>query len=319
VPLSPANRTAADSGALNVLVSTPLSERNRAVNLDPVTPSVPAVERALAILEVVAKSRSGLTLSEIVRELKLPKSSAHCLLLTFERQGYLQRSGTAHRYVCGVKLARIARSVQEGVVLRERAAPLLRDLMRRTGQTVHMAVLEPDQAILIAKVPNNTAPRVATWLGKRMDLHCTALGKCLIAWLPPEDLEAMLRQQGLLRHNENTIVSISRLQRELTRIRETGYAVDDEEEEIGMRCIGVPVFDSKGRVNVAVSVSGTMQEIDLPRYQELAESAHNTAAALSRLLEPFEEDWPARAPATAQSPPKSSPPPQPSGVPDSTA
>jgi len=255
------------------------------------TRSVPALERGLAILEVIAKSRYGLTLSEVVRQVKAPKSTVHCLLLTFERQGYLQKSGRTGRLVCGTKLVRMARSVHEGAILRERAAPLLRDLMQRTGRTVHMAVLEPDQATLIAKVTRHAMPRVATWIGKRLDLHCTALGKCLIAWQPAQAWKSMIQWQGLLRHNENTIVSVSRLERELERVRELGYAVDDEEEELGMRCVGVPVFDSKGRVTLAVSVSGTVNGMDMALWPALADSAKHTASALSRLLEPFEDAY----------------------------
>lgn len=276
-----------------------LSESNRGPHAQPTTPSVPALERALAILELIVSSRNGLTLSEIVRKLKLPKSSIHCLLLTFERQGYLQKGGTGHRYVCGTKLARIARLAHDGVILCERAAPLLRDLMRRTGQTVHLAMLESDQVTLIAKVAHNSAPRVATWIGKRLDFHCTAVGKCLIAWQTEEEVEAIVRRQGLLRHNENTIVSISRLRRELARIRETGYSIDDEEEEIGVRCVGVPVFDSKGRVAAALSVSGTTAEIDLARCPEVAAIARNTAAALARLMEPIDATLPDAAASSA--------------------
>src|SRR5882724_9335321 len=145
-----------------------MSRRNPSEN-SPTTPSVPALERGLSIIEVVANSPHGLTLSEIVRKVKLPKSSAHCLLLTFERQGYLHRCGGGHRYVCGAKLARVARSAHEGVVLREKAEPVLRALMRKTGQTIHLATIDADQATLIAKLSPTGAPRLASWIGKRMD------------------------------------------------------------------------------------------------------------------------------------------------------
>ena len=170
-------------------------------------------------------------------------------------------------------------------MLREKSEPLLRNLMRATVQTVHMAVLEFDQATLIAKLSPGGAPRVATWIGKRVELHCTALGKCLMAWRTQEEREQMVRDQNLLRHNENTIVSIYGLRRELARIREAGYAVDDEEEEIGMRCVGVPVFDAQNRVTFALSVSGTIQEIDLLRIEEIAKVAQITAESLAHLLD----------------------------------
>jgi DNA-binding IclR family transcriptional regulator len=245
---------------------------------------VPALERALAILEMIAQSRSGLTLSQITRGLELPKSSIYCLLLTFERLGYLDRSETSGRYVCGAKLGSIARTAIEGFVLREKAAPLLRELGQRIGLTVHMAILRSSQATIIAKITPQTGARMASWVGKRVDVHCTSLGKCLIAYLSDEELKSVIRGHGLLRNNENTIVSLSRLKREIAQTRQSGYSIDDEEEEIGMRCIGVPVFDAEGRVAAALSMSGTTAQIDLARCKELAAALKSTATALSRIV-----------------------------------
>jgi DNA-binding IclR family transcriptional regulator len=232
------------------------------------TASVPALERGLAILEVVARSRNGLTFSQIARGLDFPKSSIHSLLLTFVREGYLHRSEASGRYMCGMKLIRIASAALEGIALRDQTAPVLRRLMESTGLTVHMAILERNEAALIAKVEPPGVHRVATWVGKRIDVHCTSLGKCLIANLPVADLERLISEHGLLRHNENTIASLPKLKQELDRVRCQGYAVDDEEEELGMRCIGVPVFDLDGRVISAISVSGKTDQIHQGNYGE---------------------------------------------------
>lgn len=222
------------------------------------TPSVPALERGLAILELVATSRNGLTFSQIARQLEFPKSSIHCLLVTFEREGYLRRHEPTGRYVCGSKLIKIANSAMSGILLRQNALPALRSLAERTNLTAHMAILDGGVATLIAKVDMAGIQRVATWVGKRIDIHCTSLGKCLTAYLAETDLESLVREHGLLRHNENTIASVSRLKRELSKTRTLGYAIDDEEEEIGIRCLGVPVFGANRDVIAAISVSGTV-------------------------------------------------------------
>jgi len=253
------------------------------------TPSVPALERGLAILELVAHSKSGLTFSQIARHLEFPKSSIHCLLLTFEREGYLRRSETTGRYVCGSKLIRIANLAMDGIVLRERALPVLRELMESTDMTVHMAILERNEATLIAKLERGRVHRVATWIGKRIDVHCTSLGKCLIADLPDEELRRLIEERGLLRHNENTIASLHKLRQELAKTRSLGYAVDDEEEEIGIRCIGAPIAGPAGNVLAAISISGTTEQIQDSNSAALVNLVKQTAREISRQLAEFRD------------------------------
>lgn len=232
------------------------------------TPTVPALERGLAVLELVAKSRNGLTFSQVSRHFDFPKSSIHCLLVTLERLGYLQRLESTGRFVAGLNLVRIATVASHGITLRQKAGPLLTELAQRTGLTVHMAVMENNEALLIAKVePSGTRP-VATWVGKRIDYHCTSLGKALIAWMSDEEIRSLVRERHMLRHNENTISTLVRLKENLMATRSAGYALDDEEEEIGIRCVGAPVLGISGKVEAAVSVSGTVEQIrsaDIPR------------------------------------------------------
>jgi DNA-binding IclR family transcriptional regulator len=248
------------------------------------TPSVPALERGMVILETIAQSRSGLTFSSLVRRLSFPKSSIHCLVLTLERMGYLHRTEDTGRYMCGGRFAQVANLVIEGAALREKAMPVLRGLVEDTGMTVHLAVLEHHDAVLIAKVAALGAEQIATWLGKRLDLHCTSLGKCLIAYLSEQEMEAMVKARGLLRHNENTIVSLRKLKEELARTRNRGYAVDDQEEELGTRCLGAPVFDSRGGVAAAVSLTGSTEQIEPGNDEKLAAMVQHAASEISRRL-----------------------------------
>jgi len=240
------------------------------------TPTVPAVERGLAILELVARSRNGLTFSQVCRHLDFPKSSIHCLLVTFERLGYLQRLESSGRFVAGLNLVRIGTAASYGIMLRQKAGPLLSELAQRTGLTVHMAVLENNEPLLVAKAEPSGTPSVATWVGKRIDYHCTSLGKALIAWMPDEDLRRLVKERQMLRHNENTISTLARLKEDLMQTRRLGYALDDEEEEIGIRCVGAPVLGVSGKVEAAVSVSGTAAQIrpeDIPRTGALVQEA----------------------------------------------
>jgi DNA-binding IclR family transcriptional regulator len=249
------------------------------------TPSVPALERGLAILELVAMSRNGLTFSQIARQLEFPKSSIHCLLVTFEREGYLHRHEPTGRYVCGEKLIKIANSAMSGILFREKALPVLRSLAERTSLTAHMAILDGGVATLIAKADMAGTQKVATWVGKRIDIHCTSLGKCLTAYLAETDLDSLVREHGLLRHNENTIASVSGLKRELSKTRTLGYAIDDEEEEIGIRCLGVPVFGANHDVIAAISVSGTVSHMQPEQCGALINELRRCASEIAARLD----------------------------------
>ncbi len=248
------------------------------------TQSVPALERALSILEMLASSRSGISLPELVKKSGLPKSSVHCILVTLQRQEYLYRNEHTGRYMFGLKLFSLANMALSGLQLREQAAPYLYGLMQQTRLTTHMAILEQDEAVLIAKVDGPSVFRLATWLGKRMDVHCTGLGKALIAHLPESRLDTLLRQRPLPRHNENTIASAKRLKEELAETVRRGYSLDDEEDEIGLRCIGAPVFDHTGAAIAAISVAGTTVQIAPENVQRLARKIKETASAISCVL-----------------------------------
>jgi DNA-binding IclR family transcriptional regulator len=255
------------------------------------TQTVPALDRALSILELIARSRAGLTLPELVEQSKLPRSSVHYLLVTLERRGYLQRNERTSRYLFGMNLIHLANAAVNGLSLRQQAAPHLQSLMRRTQLTVHMGILQEKEAVLIAKLEPPQGLRLATWVGKRMDVHCTGLGKALIAHLPPSELDRLIREHGLPRHNENTIFSARKLKDELDRVVRLGFAYDDEEDELGSRCVGAPVLDAHGRAIAAVSVAGSASEINRTNLETLAREIKSAATAISQALCESEREW----------------------------
>jgi DNA-binding IclR family transcriptional regulator len=248
------------------------------------TPSTPAVERILSILELLSVTKSGLTLPELSRRLALPKSSTYCLLVTLERRGYLLRNNKTHRYMFGLKLFSLANMALSGVELRENAAHFLHALMERSRLTVHMAIIEGDEAVLIEKVEPMGLVRLATWVGKRLELHCSAVGKCLLAYLPEAEFLRLVRDRGLTRNNENTVTSIRKLKNQITQIRRAGYAIEDEEGEIGCRCVGAPVFDHSGNAIAAISVAGTTAQIPSEEFASFGQLVRQTASDISQAL-----------------------------------
>ncbi len=246
--------------------------------------SVPSVERALSALECLTHAKRGLSLSEIGRRLGIPKSSAHLILSTLERRRFLQKNAKTGRYCVGLQLVSLSRSALENLDLREEARPFLRSLMQETGLTVHMAVLERDEAVIIDKVEAPGLVRLASWIGRRFDVNCTGVGKVLLAFLPEDELDYLLKTKEFARHNSRTIISKSALKRELKLVKESGYSFDNEEDEPGVCCIGAPVFDESGRAVAAISVAGITSQLGTNRVPNLSRMVRRAAGSLSARL-----------------------------------
>jgi len=247
------------------------------------TPSLPSVPRALEILEHVAGSPSGLSLTQLTRALGIPRSTLYCLLLTLERTGYLQRTSARGRFQSGARLLELSGKALAGSGMREIATPVLRNLMQRTRLTVHLAVLDRNQITIIGQV-GPPGIRLMTTLGQRMELHSTALGKAIAAWLDDGRLSEMMRERALAPHNDHTIVSPRRLADELTATRQRGYAIDDEENTIGYRCLAAPVRDVPNMPAAALSVMGTTAQICEENATQLGSELTLAAGRIRDLL-----------------------------------
>jgi DNA-binding IclR family transcriptional regulator len=243
-----------------------------------------AVDRALNILEAAAHRREGMTNSEISRKLAIPKSSASYILRTLERRGYLRRDGESGRYRLGLKILSLGGDAQANLDLADVALPFMRSLVERVHLTVHLAVLDQGEAVYIEKVEAPGFFKVNTWVGRRMFLHSTSVGKSLLAWLPKHDIEAIVRQHGMKKRTPKTITTISRLLSELEQVREQGYSVDDEENSLGARCLGAPIFDATGVVTASLGASGTLTQVDEANMPRIVEALKETARRISRQL-----------------------------------
>lgn len=248
------------------------------------TQSVPALEKSFRILEAIAQSKSGLTLLELVRMTGLPKSSVHCILLTLQRMGYLYRNARTSRFLFGMKMVSLANTGMGGFKLREQSQPFLQSLSRLTGLTVHLAILEHYEPVIVGRAEAAGMVKIPTWIGKRMAMHCTALGKALLCDSSDDALERVVRERGMPRHNENTLYSLSKLKADLELTRQRGHSVDDEEDEIGVRCVGVPVMDGEGQVVAAISVSGSTAQVRADNIEDLGRRLKVTAGAISRAM-----------------------------------
>lgn len=250
----------------------------------PDAPLSAAVDRALAILELVALRSGGLTNSEISGRLRIPKSSATYILRALERRGYLQRDSETRKYRLGLKLLDLSHGVAAAPDLRAIAKPILKHLAERAGLTVHLAILDQGQAVYIEKAEASGFIKMDTWVGRRMDVHSTSVGKVLVAWLPRPEVAHILRRQGFKKHTPHTITSLPVFLKELEKVRAHGYAVDDEENNLGARCLAVPVFNGEGKVEASVGVSGTTGQTEKGHIPEIAALVQEATRRISRQL-----------------------------------
>jgi DNA-binding IclR family transcriptional regulator len=244
------------------------------------SPSV-AVERALAILEAVAQGSEGLSNAEISRKLQIPKSSASYILRTLEKQGYLNRNPETGKYRVGLKVLSLSRGALSGIDVREVALPIMRHLMERTNLTCHLAILDGPDAVYIEKVEAQGFIRMDTWVGRRMRVHATSVGKALVAHVPQERLETILAEHGMEKRTPKTITTLPRLLKDLEKVRQQGFAVDDEENNIGARCVGAPVFNQDGAIEASIGLSGTINQVNAQTMPRILEALKDAARHIS--------------------------------------
>ena len=246
--------------------------------------AVTSIDRALTILEVLSQSKRGLTNAEISRKLKLPKSTASYILRTLKQKGYLQRDDDLARYRITAKLFSVGSQALRGLELHDVAVPILQDLVDKTDLAGHLAILDGHEAVYIEKIDKPGFIKMNTWIGRRMDVHCTAAGKALIAYLPQQVVEEIIRDRGLPKRTPKTITSLNHLLRELAKVRANGYALDDSENNPDVMCIGAPIFNMEGRVVAAVSLTGTESQARSHKFESHVKLIKHAAKQISHQL-----------------------------------
>ncbi|KWX04790.1 IclR family transcriptional regulator [Carbonactinospora thermoautotrophica] len=216
------------------------------------TGGVQSLERAFTLLECIADAGGEVGLSQLARDSGLPLPTIHRLLRTLVNQGYV-RQQPSRRYALGPRLIRLGENASRQVG--SWARPYLVKLVEEIGETANMAMLDGDEVVYVAQAPSrHYSMRMFTEVGRRVSPHCTAVGKALLALLPPATVRDILARIGMPRQTEHTITDPDVLLAELERIRERGYAVDNGEQEIGVRCVAVAVPNAP--TLTAVSISG---------------------------------------------------------------
>lgn len=239
-----------------------------------------SLERGLALLESVASGRGPVPLVEVARRVGLHRSTAHHLLQTLVSAGYLRQEQATRGYELTPKLFQITGRLWSPEQLGEIAQPFLEQLTQETGEGTSVAAWLDGAVCIVAKREADGPVRVVQSLGVDRPIHCTAVGKALAAWLPAAEVRAALARTRMERQTPKTITTQAAFEAELRRIRAAGYALDDEEQHLGLRCIAMPVFCYTRQVFAAMCVLGPKQRMT---HQKLL-AVRAPLAALSRKL-----------------------------------
>jgi len=245
---------------------------------------IQVLDRALAILEILSTQGPDLSLGEISDKLELHKSTAHRLIMVLERHKFIERNSVSGRYRLGLKLFELGTKAVSQLDLRERARPFLERLVLETSETVHLCVLDDSEVVYLDKIEPERSVRMACSVGRRNPIHCTAVGKAIMAYLPAGEVEVIIRRHGMKAMTANTITNFFELKKELGAIRQRGYSIDDEEIEEGVRCVGCVVRNFSGAPVGAISVSGPAFRVTKEKVKSLARAVMASASILSAEL-----------------------------------
>lgn len=247
------------------------------------SPGVLVLHKTLDILETIKQSQSGLRLSDVTRSVELPKATVYRILNTLEGRGYLDR-GEDGAYRVGKKLGEMQRDVPIIQILGRVAQPLMAQLVASSKETVNLGILDAGEVVVIDTVESPQAVRMSSKVGNRRYLHATALGKVLLAGLVEKEILLLIRMKGMPRVTAQTLTSKAALLAELARVRQQGYAIDNQENEMEGRCIGAPIHGPDGRMVAALSISSPVFRADLAQVRALAPSLKETCAAISEAI-----------------------------------
>lgn len=243
---------------------------------------IPNLINAGRVLKLLA-SEASLTALQISRTLDIPRTTVMRIANSLVKEGILE-SDAHNAYTLGPALIYLGMRAMDGVDLAGLAKPLLRQLATQTGETAHLAMLSDDKSLLMEVCQSPLPIRAGAPAGTLADLHCSATGKVFLAWNFRDRLEAFFAHTAPLQRTDRTIVTAERMEKEVALILKRGYAVDEEEFYDGIRCVAVPVFNSRGHVFIALGITGVTQRLTRSRVAECVAQLRGAAAQLSEAL-----------------------------------
>lgn len=255
------------------------------------TSNVQVLDRGLDLIELLATSETGMSISECVAATGLPKSTVHRILATYTSRHYVEKDEETSVYSLGYKFVELTSLYLNKVVLKTEAEPIMHALAQMFHATTYLGVLENNEVMYLQKTDQRNSLRLYTSIGKREPLYCTALGKILLAALPQPEFERVARHLNYAPYTPNSITNYEDLAREVARVRAQGYAVDRGEHTVDSSCLAVPIYDYTRNVMAAMSISGHGL-LDRCDEQYVFEKMHEASLDISRRMGYVESDSP---------------------------
>jgi DNA-binding IclR family transcriptional regulator len=231
--------------------------------------NITALQRGLELLKLFASAEGGLSAKKVGLLSGLPVSTVHRFLANLESSQFL-KSDSAGIFHLGLSCITLGQAAHAQMDIRRISFPFLQELNQRTRETVHLTMRQGLTAVYVEKLDSPEPLRIHSRIGSSVPLHCTAVGKVLLAHLLEPELEKIIRQLELRRFTENTVGSIQELQTQLVRVRRDGFACDLEEHEPHIRCVAAPIWDHTGQVNASLSVTGPLVRMPTTRIRQIA-------------------------------------------------
>lgn len=245
---------------------------------------IQVIDRAFDILEILSVEKDGLGVTGISNRIGLHKSTVHRILNSMVSRGYIEKLPDRGTYKIGLKLIEISSIYLNSIELKTEARPYLGELTSRLGLPVHLATLDGIEAVYIDKVDVLNNIRLYSQIGRRVPVHCSALGKCLISGLDGQELEELAGRIKFTRFTNNTITDKKTLLEQVRLVGTQGWALDNEEHEAGMKCIAAPVRDYRGTIIAAISVTGPSGTVSPERENEIGGIVVEASRKISRRM-----------------------------------
>lgn len=245
---------------------------------------IQVLDRAFGLLDQLAEHRDGLSLTELAGRMDLHKSTAHRLIMVLESNRAVERDSNSGKWCLGSRLSQLGMSALSRRELYSVSMGALRDLVEETGETAHLGVIRDGEVVSLCHAESTQSVRTPLTVGERTPIHCTSLGKAMLAFWGPMEIEAFLRGRIFKARTRNTVTGSLRLKQDLRVTRTRGYSIDDEEFEEGLRCIGAPVRDASGLVVAAVSIAGPTFRVTDARVPAIGAAVAEAARSISAQL-----------------------------------
>ncbi|MFC0271803.1 IclR family transcriptional regulator [Metabacillus herbersteinensis] len=247
--------------------------------------NVQSLERALTLLNVLSDYPDGIQITRLSDQVGLSKSTTHRLLSTLLNMNYVVKDGETDRYKLGYQLIYLSRNILGNVNVIQIAQPFLKNLSEDVNETIHLCIEDNGEVMYVDKIESNQTIRMFSRIGSRAPMYCTAVGKILLSGMSGDNYEEVVERTDFKTKTPKTITTKDRLTEEVETVIKQGYALDNIENEEGIRCIAAPIWDFQGKVIASFSISGPSNRITMERVNdELVRKVRETSMIISRQL-----------------------------------